>query len=420
MSDTNSSVVAIDIGTHKVSVLIGNIRGPDQIEVTGMAHKRNHGMSKGKIISLEKMVSAIKNAVQDAENMAECRVHSAWIAIPSTELRSVYAFGRTPIENSERSITTTEVVRTLDLAKTSHMTADYYLTSAVPLGFSVDDSPEWVPSPIGLSGHSITGHYHLMMLPISTMQNLGKAMRNVGIAVEKMVISSLATSEASLLKDEKEYGVCLIDIGGGTTNLAVYIGGHLAASYTLPIGGESVTRDIATVLKTTTEEAERLKILHGCVDLTAIKPDHMISVATTDGMTHTISRIEFAEIVKARYDDIFDQIHHILHDSGALQALAHGVVLSGDASQIEGAVVLARAKLGVTAHLGNAPTQVTCKDEQLANLRRSMYNTASGLLLFSQSELQQSVTQSEDTKGGAFDRASNRVNRWLSKLKEWF
>ncbi|TXJ09543.1 MAG: cell division protein FtsA [Acinetobacter sp.] len=413
------SVVAIDIGTHKVSVLIGEVHAPDQIEVTGMAYVRNRGMSKGKIVSLEKVVSAIKNAVQEAEDMAECRVNSAWVAIPSTELRSFYAVGRAPVLNSEQTITTNELVRALELAKTSHITTDYYLTNAVPLGFAVDDSDEWVQNPIGLSAQSVTGHYQLMMLPISTMQNLDKALKNAGIGVEKMVISTLATSEASLLKDEKEYGVCLIDIGAGTSNIGVYFGGHLAFSSTLPLGGEHVTRDIAAVLQTTTEEAERLKTLHGCVDHQVIKPDHMIQVQTTDG-TQTISRIELADIIVARYEDIFDRIRNILEANGVLTGLYHGVVLTGDAIQIEGAVTLARRKLGVSAHLGNPPLQVYAKDDMLPVLRRSLYTTASGLLIFSQSELQHSVTPPEEQTRSFWQRMMDGINDILNKLKNLF
>lgn len=419
MSEVVPSVVAIDIGTHKVSVLIAKVHAPDKIEVVGMAYARNRGMSKGRITSLEKLVSAIKNAVQEAEDMAECRVNSAWVAIPSTDLRSFYAAGRTPILNPDQTISTNELVRALELAKTSHVMSDYYLTNAVPLGFAVDDSDDWVQSPIGLSAQSVTGHYQLMMLPISTMQNLDKALKSAGIGVEKMVISTLATSEASLLKDEKEYGVCLIDIGAGTTSIAVYFGGHLAFTSSLPLGGEHVTRDIAAVLQTTTEEAERLKNLHGCVDHHVIKPDHMIQVQMIDG-TQTISRIELADIIVARYEDIFDRVRAALEESGVLQNLYHGVVLTGDAVQIEGAVSLVRRKLGVSAHLGNLPLQVYTKDELLPALRRPLYATASGLLMFSQNEAQHSVILPEEEKMTLWQRMVSGSNALLEKMKNIF
>jgi cell division protein FtsA len=220
-------------------------------------------------------------------------------------------------------------------------------------------------NPIRMSARSMTGHYHLMMLPISTMQNLDRALKGANIGVERMVISSLATAEASLLKDEKEYGVCLVDIGAGTTNIAVYLDGRLAMTHTLQRGGEHVTRDIAAVLQTTTEEAERIKLLYGCVDLKVVKPESMIQFQGIDG-PQTISRIELTEIIIARYEEIFNQVRNELVDHGAIHGLYHGVVLTGDACQIEGMVTFARRILGVSAHLGNPPMQVYADDQQQA------------------------------------------------------
>ncbi|MDQ1209046.1 cell division protein FtsA [Acinetobacter baylyi] len=420
MSEAVPSVVAIDIGTHKVSVLIGKVHAPDNIQVIGMATARNRGMNKGKIVSLDKVISAIKNAVAEAENMAECRVHTAWVSIPTTELQSFYASGRIPIAKADHTITTNEVVRALELAKASHVTPDYYLASAVPLGFELDDSSEWVQNPINMSAHSMTGHYQLMMMPISIMQNLDRAMKGASIGVEKMVVSCLATAEASLLKDEKEYGVCLLDIGAGTTNIAVYLDGRLALARTLQRGGENVTRDIAAVLQTTTEEAERIKILHGCVDLSAIKPDQMIQVQAIDG-PQTISRIELAEIIIARYEEILGQVRDELERSGAIHGLYHGVVLTGDACQIEGMISLARRILGVSAHLGNPPLQVYADDQHQASIRRSMYATAAGLLMFSQSELQDAVEDSEEaSQRSLWNRVANGWNTLNTKLKAIF
>ena len=414
MNEAVPSVVAIDIGTHKVSVLIGKVHAPDNIQVIGMATARNRGMNKGKIVSLDKVITAIKNAVQEAEDMAECRVHSAWVSIPSAELKSFYASGRTPVENTDHTITTSEVVRALELAKASHMTSDHYLVSAVPLGFELDDSTEWVQNPIRMSAHSMIGHYQLMMLPISTMQNLDRALKGANIGVEKLVVSCLATAEASLLKDEKEYGVCLVDIGAGTTNIAVYLDGRLALTHTLQRGGVHVTRDIAAVLQTTTEVAEGIKLLYGYVDIKSVKPDHMIQIQGIVG-PQTISRIELTEIVIARYEEILGQVRQELERNGAIHGLYHGVVLTGDASQIEGMVTLTRRMLGVSAHLGNPPVHVTADEQNIAALRRSQYATAAGLLMFSQSETQETIVEPEDTEKLSLIK---RVGRAWSGLNE--
>lgn len=403
MSEAVPSIVAIDIGTHKVSVLIAKVHAPEQIQVVGMATARNRGMHKGKIVSLDKVIAAIKNAVAEAENIAECRIHSAWVCIPCTELQSHYATGRTSINNHEHRISTLDVSRALDLAKAGFMSPDHYLASAIPMGFELDGQAEWVQNPVDMSASNMVGHYQLMMLPISTMQNLDRAMKAANIAVEKMVVASLASAEASLLKDEKEYGVCLLDIGAGISTITVYIDGRLALVRTIQKGGENVTRDIATVLQTTTEEAERLKLLYGCVDLSLIKPEQMIQVETING-PQTISRIELAEIIIARYEDILNQILTELQNTGAMMGLYHGVVLAGDACQIEGMVNLSRRILGVSAHLGNPPQAVTADEKLLPALRRSKYATAAGLLMFSQSELQDSVEQSNDLNGSTFFR----------------
>ncbi|OTG92241.1 cell division protein FtsA [Acinetobacter sp. ANC 3813] len=419
MNEAVPSVVAIDIGTHKVSVLIGKVHAPDNIQVIGMATARNRGMNKGKIVSLDKVITAIKNAVQEAEDMAECRVHSAWISIPSAELKSFYASGRTPVQNADHTITTNEVVRALELAKASHLTSDHYMVSAVPLGFELDDAPEWVLNPVRMSAQSMTGHYHLMMLPISTMQNLDRALKGANIGVERMVISSLATAEASLLKDEREYGVCLLDIGAGTTNVAVYLDGRLAMTHTIQRGGEHVTRDIAAVLQTTTEEAERIKLLYGCVDLKVVKPDHMIQFQGIDG-PQTISRIELTDIIIARYDEILGMVREVLERNGAIHGLYHGVVLTGDAGQIEGMVSFARKTLGVSAHLGNPPVQVNAEDQNQAALRRSQYATAAGLLMFSQSDTQDTIVEQDDPERLSvmqrFKRAWSGLNETLKSI----
>jgi cell division protein FtsA len=420
MSEAVPSVVAIDIGTHKVSVLIGKVHAPDKIQVIGMATARNRGMNKGKIVSLDKVVIAIKNAVQEAEDMAECRVHSAWVSIPSAELKSAYASGNTHIDNTEKTITTSEVVRALELAKASHVNSDHYLVNAVPLGFELDDSGEWVQNPIRMSASQMIGHYQLMMLPISTMQNLDRAMKGANIGVEKMVINTLPTAEASLLKDEKEYGVCLIDIGAGTTNVAIYLDGRLALAHTLQRGGEHVTRDIAAVLQTTTEEAERIKLRYGCVDHSLVKPDHMIQIQGIDG-PQTISRIELTDIIVARYDEIFSQIRHELQQSGVLDGLYHGVVLTGDACQIEGMVTFVRRVLGVSAHLGNPPAQVYADGEHQAALRRPQYATAAGLLMYSQTDLPEVVADEDEVDElSLWSRAGRAWSSLNDKLKSIF
>ncbi len=389
MSDTETipTIVAIDVGTHKVAVLIGRVHAADRIEVIGLGHAANRGMSKGMINNMDKVVAAIKEAVALAEDMADCRVHSAWVAIPSPELQSFNASGRTPVANG--SITTAEIVRTLEMAKSSHLMPTHYLINAVPLGVAIDDHEEWADFPINMAAGAITGHYHLMMLPNNTMQNIDKALKSANIGVERMIVSNLATAESTLLKDEKEFGVCLVDIGAGTTAISVYLENRLILSKTLQRGGESVTRDIASVLHTSVEQAEMLKVRYGGVNRELIRPDQMIQVAGVgSNPALTISRMDLADIIIARYEEILDEVRKLLVETGAIGVLRHGVVLTGASCQIEGIVNLARQSLGVPVHLGNHPASVEIRDDRKPLLHRTIFATASGLLLYSQSENQ--------------------------------
>lgn len=387
MKDSPTSIVAIDVGTYKIAVLIAKVHQSNQIEVIGMATKPNLGMSKGVIRNMDHVVASIKEAVASAEDMADCRVHSAWVTIPSAEIKSFNSSGSTNI--AEGVVNATAIARTFESAKQSCLRPDYYLINSVPLGVEIDGQGDWVDHPLGMAAHSITSHYHLMMLPIATMQNMDKALKSAGVGVDRMMISTLATAEAALLKDEKDYGICLIDIGGGTTNIAVYLENRLILSHTLQLGGEHVTRDIAAVLQTSTENAENLKERHGCVDRTLIKPDQMVKVpGITEGTGRVISRMDLADIIIARYEDILEAVRDHLEDSGAINVLRHGVVLAGTASTIEGAAALTQKVLGLQVHLYNHPKAVDTTDEQRVNLCRAVYATASGLLMYSQGELQ--------------------------------
>ncbi len=384
--ETIPTIVAIDIGTHKVAVLIGRVHAADRIEVIGLGHAANRGMSKGMINNMDKVVAAIKEAVALAEDMADCRVHSAWVAIPSPELQSFNASGRTPVANG--SISTAEIVRTLEMAKSSHLMPTHYLINAVPLGVAIDDRDDWAEYPINMAASAITGHYHLMMLPNNIMQNIDKALKSSNIGVERMIVSNLATAESTLLRDEKEYGVCLVDIGAGTTAVSVYLENRLILSSTLQRGGENVTRDIASVLHTSTEQAEMLKVRYGGVNRDLIRADQMIQVTGVGNNPLTLSRMDLADIIIARYEEIFEEVRRLLADSGAIHVLRHGVVLSGASCQIEGIVSLARNALGVPVHLGNHPASVEIRDDRKPLLHRTIFATASGLLLYSQSENQ--------------------------------
>ncbi len=386
MTDSISSIVAIDIGTSKVSVLVGRVHSSERIEVTGIAYAPNRGMQRGIIQNMDKVIAAIKEAVAQAEEMADCRIHTAWVGIPSPELKSFNAMGQTAV--LEQVVNTTELVRTLEMAKSQYSLPDHYLINNVLQGIAINGQGDWVEHPVGISASSITGHYHLMFLPIDTMQTLERAMKGAGIGIERMIIASLATAERALLPEEREQGICLVDIGAGTTNINVYGENRLVLSHTLSVGGDQVTRDIAAVLKTSYDQAEIFKLKYGSVDRASIKPEQLIRIASTGHMPDlTLSRLELADIIIARYEEILQQVYTVLEESGAIGLLQRGYVLSGEACQIEGMTSLARHFLGLPVHMASTQSVLTTSDP----VRRDMlsqpgYDTAAGLLLYSQSE----------------------------------
>ncbi len=399
MNDRTPSIVAIDVGTHKITVVIGRIHAPERIEIVGAAHVRNRGMTKGLITKMDHLVADIKAAVADAEERANCRIHTAWVAIPSPDLISDNASGRTVV--GDGTITTTEMVRTLETAKSGHVRTDHYLINSVPQGMQLDEQEQWVEQPLGMSASFLTGYYHLMMLPIPTMQNMERAMKAANIGIDRLVVAGLATAEAVLLPDEREYGVCMIDIGAGTTDLCVYLQKQLILSHTFTLGGDRVTRDIASVLHTTTEQAENLKLRHGCVDRKLVKADQMITVpgvGAAPGLT--VSRLELTDIITARYEDLLERVYTVLNGRDLLAHLQHGVVLTGEASQIEGLTGLVREQLGVPVHLGNLPAAIEASDELKVSLRRPLYATALGLLLYTQSDQRLAESRTEEAIRG--------------------
>lgn len=418
MNDTVSSVVALDIGTSKVSVLIAHVHAPNQLEVIGMAHATNRGMNKGKIVDLNQVTSAIKQAVQDAETEASCRIHSAWVSIPSAELYSEYNTGSARVHTEDNIITEHELNKALEVAKTRCHRSDYYIVNAIPMGYELDGNEDWIQSPIGMTAQQVTGHYRFIMMPTSIMQNIRQAMKKANIHVDNIVVSSLATAESSLLPDEKEYGVALVNIGSSTTSIAVYLEGRLLMIDTLPVGGDVVTRDIAAILKTTTEEAEKLKIQYGSLDFDSFKPEQMIQVNMIDG-TRTISRADLVEIIVARYNEILLQVKNYLNQEHMLGFLQHGVVLSGEASDIEGMVSFARKNLGVTVHLANPHPAVQAHDAAQAELLgQARYATATGLLLFSQNDTTSVVTADNPENLSLWQNLANIWRNFVALFKK--
>lgn len=424
MSNELPYIVALDIGVSHVTALVARTPQPDQpLEIVGMGKVANRGMNRLGIENMELMVAAIKQAVAMAEDMADCRIHSAWVSIPSPNLRSVNASGRIAHQGP---ITNTELATVLQQAKSQHLLADHYLINSVPLGMILDQQDQWVTNARGMTlQHQLEGHYHLMMLPLSYMQNLDRAVRTAGLIVERMTINILATSEVALVGQEQTGGVCLIDIGASMTQLAVYLEERLILSHTIMMGGQDVTHDIALLLKISDAEAEELKLTYSGVREEAVRRDQMIYISSGINSNHKIgiSRVEVVSIMRQRYQAILREVRQVLTQSGGLDIIAHGIVFTGQGSRVEGLSELARQVLGVSARLARPDNIFILQQDHRLKLADTSYLTAAGLLWYSQSKQRLLEHPTEDKTSMPVGVGRSLMTPWrrfVDYLKRYF
>lgn len=385
MAAENRRICVIDMGSAHISAVIAEIHATDKIEILGLGHTQNRGMQRGKIIDMDKVVACLKQAVSYAEDMADLRVHTAWLCISSTALKSFNCSGRVAVADVE--ISTTDIVRTLARAKQEHLLDDYYLVNHFQHGISINDSDELTMSPIDMVADQIEAYYHLMMIPINVMQNLQQAMHLSSLHIEKTLVANIASSAFALLPEEREQGVCLVDIGAGTTSISVYGEDKLILTHCLPVGGYDVTRDIASELRMSMAAAERIKLNSGRVNIEDIDCAKMISIPASDGMPAVmVSARELGEIMAARYEEILHQVLAELDSEGLLPVLKRGIVYCGGGVQVLNFARFATKVTGISAQIANFPPAIMINDSDKKRLESHQYQTACGALIYSQSE----------------------------------
>lgn len=369
-------IVGLDVGTSKIAALVGEIGSEGQIEVIGIGSHDSHGLKRGVVVNIEATVQSIQRAIEEAELMAGCEIHSAFAGIAGNHVRSLNSHGMIAIKDKE--VLPIDVERVIDAAKALAIPTDQRILHILPQEYSIDNQ-DGIREPIGMSGVRLEAKVHIVTGAASSAQNLIKCVERCGLQVEDMILEQLASSQAVLTEDEKDLGVCMVDIGGGTTDIAIFAGGSIRHTAVIPIAGDQVTNDIAVALRTTSKHAEDIKIKHGSV----LKPDANettpIEVPSTTGRPpRQFSREMLAEVVGARYEELFSLIHAELKRSGFESLVASGIVLTGGASQIHGAIDLAESMFQMPARLGT-PQHVKGLTDVLNSPR---YATSVGLLLY--------------------------------------
>jgi cell division protein FtsA len=398
-------IVGLDIGTSKVVALVGEIGMDGAIEVVGLGSHPSRGLKKGVVVNIESTVQSIQRAVEEAELMAGCEIHSVYTGIAGSHVRSLNSHGVVAIR--DREVNETDVAHVIDAAKAVAIPADQKILHVLPQEFIIDGQ-EGIRDPIGMSGVRLEARVHIVTGAESAAQNIVKCVQRCGLTVEDVVLEQLASSYAVLTDDEKELGVCLVDIGGGTTDLAVFSGGAIRHTAVIPIAGDQVTNDIAVSMRTPTQYAEDIKVRFACALSQLANPDESIEVPSVgDRPARRLARQTLAEVVEPRYEELFGLIRDELRRSGFEEVIAAGIVLTGGSAKMEGAIDLAEEIFHMPVRLG-LPQHVKGMAEVVQN---PIYSTGVGLLLYAR----------ENSQGASRGRAMPvSVQGVWERMHSWF
>jgi len=398
-------IVGLDIGTSKVVAIVGEVMPEGKIEVIGIGSHPSRGLKKGVVVNIESTVHSIQRAVEEAELMAGCQIHSVYAGIAGSHIRSLNSHGIVAIKDKE--VAPGDVERVIDAARAVAIPADQKILHILPQEFLIDNQ-EGIKEPVGMSGVRLEAKVHMVTGAVSAAQNIIKCVRRCGLEVDDIILEQLASSYSVLTEDEKELGVCIVDIGGGTTDLAVFTEGSIRHTAVIPIAGDQVTNDIAVALRTPTQFAEEIKIKYACALTQMATADENIEVPSIgDRPSRRLARHTLAEVVEPRYEELLTLVQTELRRSGFEDLVAAGVVLTGGSSKIEGLVELAEEVFHMPVRLG-VPQYVTGLVDVVRN---PIFATGVGLLLFGHHNRDQRVLEAGLGKG---------LRSVLDRMKGWF
>ena len=398
-------IVGLDIGTSKVLALVGEVGANGAIEVLGIGSQPSRGLKKGVVVNIESTVQSIQRAVEEAELMAGCEIHAVFAGIAGSHVRSLNSHGVVAIR--DREVTPGDVEHVIDAARAVAIPADQKILHVLPQEFIVDGQ-EGIRDPIGMSGVRLEAKVHIVTGAESAAQNIEKCIKRCGLEVEDVVLEQLASSFAVLTDDEKDLGVCMVDIGGGTTDIAVFAQGAIRHTAVIPIAGDQVTNDIAVSMRTPTQHAEDIKIRYACALSQLANPDETIEVPSVgDRPARRLARQTLAEVVEPRYEELFALVRDELRRSGFEELVVAGVVLTGGSARMEGAIELAEEVFHLPVRLG-LPQQV----QGLVDVvRNPIYATGVGLLLYARDNLL--PARRTRSLGGNAKTTINRMRAWF-------
>ncbi|MGD2117477.1 MAG: cell division protein FtsA [Chromatiales bacterium] len=403
-SDKNV-IVGLDIGTSKVVAIVGEVDSNGDIEIIGIGSHPSRGLKKGVVVNIDSTVLSIQRAVEEAELMAGVPIDMVFAGIAGSHMNSLNSHGIVAIK--DREVTPGDVDRVIDAARAVPISADQKILHILPQEFVIDNQ-EGIHEPVGMSGVRLEARVHMVTGAVSAAQNIIKCVRRCGLDVEDLILEQLASSYAVLEDDEKDLGVCLVDIGGGTTDIAIFTEGAIRHTAVIPIAGDQVTNDIAVALRTPTQHAEEIKLKYACALTQLASPDETIEVPSIgDRPARRLARQTLAEVVEPRYEELLTLVQAELRRSGFEDLIAAGVVLTGGSSKMEGLIDLAEEVFHMPVRLG-VPQYVTGLVDVVRN---PIHATGVGLLLFGRSTRGGKVH--EAPVGGGFKAVWGRMRSWF-------
>ena len=404
MAKRDNIVAGLDIGTTKTCVIVGEIINAG-IDIIGIGTHPSNGLRKGVVVNIDSTVDSIKRAVEEAELMSGCEIRSVFAGIAGSHIKGLNSYGIVAVKGGE--VDEYDVKRALEAAKAVAIPLDRKIIHILPQYYMVDDQ-DGVKEPIGMSGVRLEAKVHVVTGMVTSIQNIIKSINRVGLDVNDIILEPLASSETILSRDEKELGVALIDIGGGTTDIAVFAEGSIKHTAVLPLGGDYVTGDISVGLRTPVMEAEKIKIKYGCTYTPLIPQNEIIEVPSVGGRNpRTVSRQVLGEIIEPRLEEILGLAHREIVKSGYEDLLAAGVVLTGGTAILEGITEL-------TEQIFNTPVRKGCPVGVggITDIINSpMYATGVGLVVYG-SKVHSDYAVKKNEK--------DILGRLTKKIKRWF
>jgi len=330
-------VVGLDIGTAKIMVVVAEVQAGGELKLAGLGVSSSHGLKRGVVVNIDATVQSIQQALKEAELMADCRIARVYTGITGSHIRGINSSGMVAIK--DREVTQADVARVIETAKAINISTDQRLLLVEPQEFVIDGQE--VKEPIGMSGIRLEAKVHIVTGAQSAAENIIKCVRRCGLEVDQLMLNPLASSQAVLTDDEKELGVALVDIGAGTTDVAIFAGGAIRHTAVIPIAGDLITSDIAMALRTPTKDAEDIKVEHGCAKQLLADPAQQVEVSGLgDRGPRMLSRQTLAGVIEPRVEEIFALVKQVMRDSGFEEVLSSGIVLTGGSAVMPGMVEL--------------------------------------------------------------------------------